>query len=95
MLSIRMVETAMSPKPSTICPPDLSGRPFSLAVERRFASPPADLFEAWTERLDCWFAAPQSVLMCPEVNAPFFFETTHAGQAILTMAESCAWSPID
>lgn len=70
----------MSPTPTAFCPPDLSGRPFSLAVERRFALPSADLFEAWTECIDRWFAAPGSVLLRPEVNAPFYFETAHAGQ---------------
>jgi uncharacterized protein YndB with AHSA1/START domain len=55
--------------------PDLSDRPFSLAVERVFPVSAAVLYEAWTERFDLWFAAPGSVLMTAEVNAPFFFET--------------------
>jgi uncharacterized protein YndB with AHSA1/START domain len=64
----------MSHTVSTICIPDLSNRPFDLTVERDFALPVTTLFEAWTRRLDLWFAAPGSVLMNPEVNAPFFFE---------------------
>ena len=55
--------------------PDLSGRPFDLAVEHRFAAAPAVLYEAWTRGIDRWFAAPGSVLMRPEVDAVFFFET--------------------
>jgi uncharacterized protein YndB with AHSA1/START domain len=55
--------------------PDLSARPFDLAVERIFAASAAALYETWTQGFDRWFAAPGSVLMRPEVNAVFFFET--------------------
>jgi uncharacterized protein YndB with AHSA1/START domain len=55
--------------------PDLSGRPFDLWVEHRFAAAPAVLYEAWTRGMERWFAAPGSLLMRPEVDAVFFFET--------------------
>jgi uncharacterized protein YndB with AHSA1/START domain len=55
--------------------PDLSARPYDLAVEHRFTAAPAVLYEAWTRGIDRWFAAPGSVLMRPEVDAVFFFET--------------------
>src|SRR5260370_25477693 len=58
-------------------PPDLSRRPFSLSIERVIALPPETLYRAWTEQIDHWFAAPGSVLMGAEVDAPFFFETVH------------------
>ena len=61
--------------------PDLSGRPFSLTVERSMAAAPAVLYRAWTEQFDRWFAAPGSVLMKPSVNAAFFFETEYRFEA--------------
>lgn len=62
----------------TICRPDLSIRPFALTVERAMTAPPATLFDAWTDRLDRWLAAPGTLLLRAAVNAPFYFEA-HAG----------------
>jgi uncharacterized protein YndB with AHSA1/START domain len=55
--------------------PDISARPYDLTVERDFATTPAILYQAWTTGFDRWFAAPGSVLMRPEVNSVFFFES--------------------
>src|SRR5882672_3229162 len=55
--------------------PDLAARPFSLTAERDIAASAAILYQAWTTGFDRWFAAPGSVLMHPQVNAAFFFET--------------------
>ena len=60
--------------------PDLSSRPLKLTVERTMVASPAVCYRAWTQEFDRWFAAPGTLLMTAEVNAPFFFETHFDGQ---------------
>ena len=60
--------------------PDLSSRPHKLTVERTMVASPAVCYRAWTQEFDRWFAAPGTLLMTAEVNAPFFFETRFDGQ---------------
>lgn len=59
--------------------PDLSGRPSLCVIESRMDSSPHAIYKAWTEQFDRWFAAPGTVLMHAEVDAPFFFETHYEG----------------
>lgn len=59
--------------------PDLSSRPHELCVNREMKSSAADLYRAWTDHFDSWFAAPGTLLMKAEINVPFFFETHFEG----------------
>lgn len=52
-----------------------------MTCERQMTAPPHQLFPAWTtDQISRWFAAPTTVLMKPEVDAPYFFETHFDGQ---------------
>jgi uncharacterized protein YndB with AHSA1/START domain len=59
--------------------PDLSNRPFRLAVERAMRATPDVLYRAWTAQFDHWFAAPGSVTMTGEIGCVFFFQTEFEG----------------
>ncbi len=63
-----------------IVQPDLSSRPFRVTVERTMTASPRVIYKAWTEQYDQWFAAPGTLLMKPEVNVPYFFETRYNGE---------------
>lgn len=67
-------------KSTRVARPDLSSRPFGMFTERLMGATPHELFLAWTERFGLWFAAPETVLMAPEIDSPFFFETHYNGE---------------
>lgn len=57
-------------------------RQFDLVVEQKLEAPPSAIYKAWTRQFDRWFAAPGTVSMRAEVNAPFFFETRFKGKGM-------------
>ena len=55
------------------CEPDNSARPLTMTVERLMKADASDIYQAWTQKFDSWFAQPGELLMTPEVDKPFFF----------------------
>lgn len=65
---------------TTFCPPDLSARPHSLVVSQKMNLAPAQVYDAWCKHFDHWFAQPGTLIMKPEVNSLFYFETFFENQ---------------
>lgn len=57
----------------TKCEPDHSARPLTMTVERLMKARASDIYAAWTQSLDRWFAQPGELILAPEVDRPFFF----------------------
>jgi uncharacterized protein YndB with AHSA1/START domain len=52
----------------------------AFECKRLMKASAATLYRAWTEGFGTWFAIPDSVIMRPEVDSAFFFETQYQGQ---------------
>ncbi|MGD0391522.1 MAG: SRPBCC domain-containing protein [Acidimicrobiales bacterium] len=53
--------------------------PLSFTVEHTMGASPPDVFRAWTEAFDTWFASPGAIRMSPVVGEPYWFEVIHDG----------------
>jgi len=48
-----------------------------MTVERLMKASASDIYRAWTQDFDAWFAQPGELFMTPEIDKPFFFYTRH------------------
>lgn len=55
--------------------PDFSSRPMQMSCEYQLKASPSEVYAAWTERFDTWFAQAGTLSMVPEPGRPFFFYT--------------------
>jgi uncharacterized protein YndB with AHSA1/START domain len=56
-----------------------SGNTHEIVVEQHLAARPSDVYDAWTQQFDRWFAEPGTVVMRAVVGEPFRFETAYEG----------------
>ena len=57
--------------------PDLNERQHRIHLEKSMRANASDLYQAWTEKFDLWFAQPGELLMEAKVDKPFFFYNRH------------------
>jgi uncharacterized protein YndB with AHSA1/START domain len=50
-----------------------------VEMGQNLSASPSDIYRAWTEQFDRWFAEPGTVVMRAQVGEPFRFETAHEG----------------
>lgn len=53
--------------------PDLSSRPLQVSCEYTVRAKPSEVYAAWTEGFDTWFAQAGTLAMVPEPGRPYFF----------------------
>lgn len=44
-----------------------------MTIEHQMKAGAEDVYKAWTERFDWWFAQPGELMMTAEIDKPFFF----------------------
>lgn len=51
----------------------------SFVVDRTMAASPDEIFDAWTNHFDTWFASPGEISMNAVVGEPYWFDVHHQG----------------
>jgi uncharacterized protein YndB with AHSA1/START domain len=62
-----------------LAPPSHLGHPHRFTLECQMSSNPMEIYQAWTENFDSWFATPGAISMRPEVGLVWYFEVVHNG----------------
>ena len=52
----------------------------SFGVDRTMAASPDEIFDAWINHFDTWFASPGEVSMNAVPGAPYWFDVYHQGE---------------
>lgn len=73
ILYLPVTETKKEALMRTTIAPNKSEKDLRMTHERLMKASAAEIYEAWTERFDLWFAQPGELIMKPEVDTPFFF----------------------
>ena len=56
--------------------PDLTDRSAKLSVEKKMTANPDDIYIAWTEQFEQWFAAPGTLTSKVEEDGLYFFRNS-------------------
>jgi uncharacterized protein YndB with AHSA1/START domain len=53
---------------------------YGFTIEQTLRVGPGEVFAAWTEAFDTWFALPGAIRMNPVVAEPYWFDVVHDGR---------------
>jgi len=51
----------------------------AFVIEREMRASPQEIFNAWTQNFDTWFARPGAIAMEATVGRPYWFDVEHNG----------------
>jgi uncharacterized protein YndB with AHSA1/START domain len=54
--------------------------PYGFTVEQTMRAAPGEIYAAWTQAFDTWFALPGAIHMNAVVGAPYWFDVVHDGE---------------
>jgi uncharacterized protein YndB with AHSA1/START domain len=53
---------------------------YGFTIEQTLRAGPREVFAAWTEAFDTWFALPGAIRMKPVVGEPYWLDVVHDGE---------------
>jgi uncharacterized protein YndB with AHSA1/START domain len=67
---------------------------YGFAIEQSLRAGPGEIFVAWTEAIDTWFALPGAIFMKPLVGTPYWFDVVHDGRRHAHYGRFTALEPV-